>query len=355
MLYGYTDRILEKIEESRKSSAESTEADEEASEQNKKRPEQEYRSRLGAYLYQMLINMTPERKAWNVCRILLFIELLALFTEGLTGNGNSLMVESRDRVIRYILEGNWERGVNLFSITAIILLIIGILIAMVIVRFIFNTIGRMLNRRGKTICKLLSNLISYISILVLVYYALSYIGVDTNAILASVGVLGIGISMGARDLSADVFAGVSTIVEGEYQVGDIVSIDGYRGMVDEIGVRSTRLIGRGGNIKVVGNKDIKSVVNHTKLNTWVAVTVKVDVNYPLKDVETILTEVLPRIGERTEQIISGPYYKGVLSVEGGGVVLSVIAECSEDDYHKVERILIREIIMTLREQNVPLQ
>ena len=355
LLYGYTDRTLEKIEESRKSSAESTEADEEASEQNKKRPEQEYRSRLGAYLYQMLINMTPERKAWNVCRILLFIELLALFTEGLTGNGNSLMVESRDRVIGYILEGNWERGVNLFSITAIILLIIGILIAMVIVRFIFNTIGRMLNRRGKTICKLLSNLISYISILVLVYYALSYIGVDTNAILASVGVLGIGISMGARDLIADVFAGVSTIVEGEYQVGDIVSIDGYRGMVDEIGVRSTRLIGRGGNIKVVGNKDIKSVVNHTKLNSWVAVTVKVDVNYPLKDVETILTEVLPRIGERTEQIISGPYYKGVLSVEGGGVVLSVIAECSEDDYHKVERILIREIIMTLREQNVPLK
>ena len=170
---------------------------------------------MGAYLYQMLINMTPERKAWNVCRILLFIELLALFTEGLTGNGNSLMVESRDRVIRYILEGNWERGVNLFSITAIILLIIGILIAMVIVRFIFNTIGRMLNRRGKTICKLLSNLISYISILVLVYYALSYIGVDTNAILASVGVLGIGISMGERDLIADVSADVSTITEGE--------------------------------------------------------------------------------------------------------------------------------------------
>ena len=85
------------------------------------------------------------------------------------------------------------------------------------------------------------------------------------------------------------------------------------------------------------------------------VSVKVDVNYPLKDVETILTEVLPRIGERTEQIISGPYYKGVLSVEGGGVVLSIIAECNEDDYHKVERILIREIIMTLREQNVPLK
>ncbi len=341
LLSGYTDRTIEKIEENRKESEESAE---------KKKS-----TKLGSYLHQMLINMTPEKKAWNVCRFLILIELLEILFEGIGGWGSNLIGDGRDRVIGYIMDGDWEHGVNLFSITAIIILTMGVLITMVFVRFIFNTIGRMLNQRGKTICKLVSNLIGYISILVLVYYALSYIGVDTNAILASVGVLGIGISMGARDLIADVFAGVSTIFEGEYQVGDIVSIDGYRGMVDEIGVRSTRLIGRGGNVKVVGNKDIKSVVNLTKLNSWVAVTVKVDINYPLKDVEAILAEVLPRIGERTEEIISGPYYKGVLSVEGGGVVLSVIAECSEDDYHKVERILIREIIMTLREQNVPLK
>lgn len=358
MLFGYTDRTIEKIEESRKSPAQGEDgakADGAGPDDHKEYTDQIEGSRLWAYLSRILINMSPERKAWTFCRILIVIELLLLFAAGLSSKEGSQVGDSRDRVLGYILGGNWERGVNLFSITAIIFLAIGILLTMVFVRFVFNTIGRMLNQRGKTICKLVSNLIGYISSLVMVYYALSYIGVDTNAILASVGVLGIGISMGARDLIADVFAGVSTIFEGEYQVGDIVSIDGYRGMVDEIGVRSTRLIGRGGNVKVVGNKDIKSVVNLTKLNSWVAVTVKVDINYPLKDVEAILAEALPRIGSRTKQIISGPYYKGVLSVEAGGAVLSIIAECYEDDYHKVERILIREIIVALRDQNVPLK
>jgi small conductance mechanosensitive channel len=226
---------------------------------------------------------------------------------------------------------------------------------MMFVRFVAGTLGRMLNSSGQTICRLVANLINYIAILVFIYYSLSYLGVDTNAILASVGVIGIGVSMGARDLIADIFAGVSMIFEGEYQVGDIVDIDGYRGMVQEVGVRSTRLIGRGGNIKVIGNKDIKSVTNLTKLNSWVPITIKVDVNYPLRDVEEILGDTLPRIGQQCPQIISGPYYKGVLSVEMGFAVLSIIAECDEEDYHKVQRTLIREVLLALREKNVPVR
>ncbi|MDR9824701.1 mechanosensitive ion channel, partial [Vibrio sp. FNV 38] len=139
------------------------------------------------------------------------------------------------------------------------------------------------------------------------YYALSYLGVDTRAILASVGIIGLGLTTGARDLISDILSGISLIFEGEYQMGDIVSIDGYRGMVQEIGVRTTKLEGRGGNIKTIRNSDVKNVINLTKLNSWVPVTIKVDVNYPLRDVEAILAETLPRIGETCPEILSGPY------------------------------------------------
>ena len=39
----------------------------------------------------------------------------------------------------------------------------------------------------------------------------------------------------------------------------------------------------------------------------------------------------------------------------GFAVLSIIAECSEDNYHKVERILVREVLLALRENNVPVR
>lgn len=294
---------------------------------------------------------TPEKKALFALRIFFAIAIIRMILDFLTDRN----WQENNVLIAYIVSGKWNRGLNLFSLSGILILALTLIIAMMMVRIIFRLIGRMLNPRGQTICELIVNMIGYLAVMIFFYYALAYLGVDTNAILASVGVIGIGISMGARDLIADVFAGISTIFEGSYQVGDIVNIDGYRGMVQEIGVRSTRVVGRGGNVRIFSNKNIKSVVNLTKMNSWVAVTIKVDVLYPLEDVEAILSETLPKIADNCVEIISGPYYKGVLSIEAGFAVLSIIAECREDDYYKVERTLIRDVLVALREKNVPVK
>ena len=341
LLSGYTNEMIEKVEKVEES-GEGAEKD-----QTK---DIKVRTKIGSMIRHFLGNTKPERKALLAFEIMLGLAFIDLFTGARTGNA-----VQGEQVLSYVLAGKWNKGFNIFALTSIILLFCTLLLGILFVRFVFDTLGRMLNSRGHTICKLISNMIIYIGILVFIYYALSYLGVDTNAILASVGVIGIGVSMGARDLIADIFAGVSMIFEGEYQVGDIVNIDGYRGMVQSVGVRSTRLIGRGGNIKVIGNKDIKSVTNLTKMNSWVAVTIKVDVNYPIRDAEEIVNQALPKIAEKCPQIISGPYYKGILSVEMGFAVLSIIAECNEDDYHKVERTLVREVLLALREKNVPVR
>ena len=345
LLHGYNHKMIDQIEEQEKqkeTTADTEHADASASEDG-------LLKRIVSHIRHVIGNATPERKAAVVVEVLLGLTFLRMILDMRTGSKQGQFV------MNYVMAGKWNKGFNIFALTSIILLLFALILGMMFVRFVAATLGRMLNSRGQTICRLVANLINYLAILVFIYYALSYLGVDTNAILASVGVIGIGVSMGARDLIADIFAGVSMIFEGEYQVGDIVDIDGYRGMVQEVGVRSTRLIGRGGNIKVIGNKDIKSVTNLTKLNSWVPVTIKVDVNYPLRDAEEILDETLPRIGQQCPEIISGPYYKGVLSVEMGFAVLSIIAECGEEDYHKVERTMIREVLLAFREKNVPVR
>ena len=337
----YTNKMIEEVESRAKENAA-----EKGSENKTFRPV----GRITSMITHLTENATPERKAAVAFEIMLALSFVNMFVNVRSGKA------SRERLLLdYVLTGKWNKGLNVFSLTSIVLLLCVLILAMMFVRFFMNTLGRMLNSRGKTICRLISNLIIYIGILVFIYYALSYLGVDTNAILASVGVIGIGVSMGARDLIADIFAGVSMIFEGEYQVGDIVNIDGYRGMVQEVGVRSTRLVGRGGNIKVIGNKDIKSVTNLTKMNSWVAITIKVDVNYAIRDAEEIINRTLPQIAAKHPEIISGPYYKGILSVEMGFAVLSIIAECNEDNYHKVERFLVREVLLALRENNVPVR
>ena len=338
LLFGYTDKMFEEAEIR---GAQPAEAGKKSG------------GNLGilSYAFQKFKEMKPEKKAFITLRIILALVLINLFIDYSRRSAEMKGVY----VLDYIIGGKWERGINLFSITAMVSLFCAMAVGMFFVRFILGTMGNMMNSRGQTICRLIANMIGYLSIIVYLYYALAYLGVDTNAILASVGVMGLGLTMGARDLIADILAGISLIFEGEYQVGDIVSIDGYRGMVQEVGVRTTKIVGRGGNIKTIGNKDIKNVINLTKLNSWVAITIKVDVTYPLIEVEEILAETLPRVGQQHKEIISGPYYKGVLSVEGGFAVLSIIAECNEDNYYKVERTLVREVLVALREKNVPVK
>lgn len=62
--------------------------------------------------------------------------------------------------------------------------------------------------------------------IIAVLAVLSAAGVDTATLVASAGILSLVIGLGAQSLIADIIAGLFTIFEGEYQVGDIVVIDG---------------------------------------------------------------------------------------------------------------------------------
>lgn len=69
------------------------------------------------------------------------------------------------------------------------------------------------------------------------------------------------IGLGAQSLIADIIAGVFIIFENEYDVGEIVSMDDFRGTVSEIGIRSTKITDAAGSIKIINSSDIKNVVS----------------------------------------------------------------------------------------------
>ena len=189
----------------------------------------------------------------------------------------------------------------------------------------------------------------------LIYFALYDLGFRPGTLLASLGLISFAISLGAKDLITDIIAGLSIVFEGDYQVGDIIDVGGYRGEVLEIGVRTTKLEGRGGNIKIIGNQDVKNVINMTRKNSWVAIEIGVSADKSLAEVEKELELILPAIGKNIPDIISGPKYKGVLSIGKGGVNnLSIIAECNEEDYYSVQRALNRQIRESFEEHGIPI-
>ena len=182
-----------------------------------------------------------------------------------------------------------------------------------------------------------------------------------GTVLASLGLVTLALSLGAQNMVSDILAGVAIVFEGEFQVGDIVVIDDFQGTIQEIGVRTTKIIDTGGNIKIVNNNNIKNVVNKTRMNSWYWIELVVPASEPLLRIEEILKRELPKIGAKYDQIISGPNYSGVNGINDRNIIprqntvtLLIVAECKEIDYRAVRRIVNRELKLLCERENIPL-
>ena len=153
----------------------------------------------------------------------------------------------------------------------------------------------------------------------------------------------------------DIFAGISIVFEDAFKVGEYINVDGFRGRVESIGIRMTRIVGSGGNIKIVNNKDIRNIINLNKMDSEAQVYMKISAQESLENVRNILEENLPEIGKKNDMIISGPYYAGVTELAGTQITILITAKCQEKDLHPVTGFLNEELHKLMVREGIAIQ
>jgi len=198
--------------------------------------------------------------------------------------------------------------------------------------------------RSETIRHLIGSILKYTIYIVGFVVALGCLGVDAAAMFVSAGVVGIVVGFGAQSLIEDVITGLFIIFEGEFEVGDIITIDGFRGEVKSIGLRTVSIIDRGGNIRIINNSEISSLINLSEVNSVAVVTVPVSYEDKLLDVEAAVKEALSELPSEYPEIFkSAPVYKGVDKLVETHIELMVVATVKEEDIYNARRIMHREI------------
>lgn len=71
--------------------------------------------------------------------------------------------------------------------------------------------------------------------------AFSNAGIDVNSLIAGLGIGGLAFAMAAKDTVANIFGGASIFADKPFQIGDVITVAGSTGTVEEIGVRTTRM------------------------------------------------------------------------------------------------------------------
>lgn len=258
-------------------------------------------------------------------------------------------------IFLYILSGKWSKGVNIFAFTGSVLIICITSVIVMIVQKGLTVLSRTFGAKGETICRMLHSFVKYFSCIVILYYCLSLFGIDTKTLLASAGILTLVIGLGAQTLVSDILAGLFIIFEGEFQVGDIVTIGGYRGTVIEIGIRTTKIQDASKNVKIISNSDVCGVINMTRDYSYAWTDIGIEYGESLERVESVLEKEFPNIKKHLKNIIDGPFYKGVVSLGDNSVNIRVMVLCSEKDRIQMERDLNREmkLIFDKYDINVP--
>ena len=209
------------------------------------------------------------------------------------------------------------------------------------------------NHRARSVLSIVSSLMKYVAVIVILCWGLSIIGVNVSTIVASVGILALVVGFSAESLIADVVTGAFMIFENQYNVGDIVEVDGFRGTVTSIGIRTTCITDPGDNVKIVNNSAMKNILNRSdKLSRSVS-NIAVPYGTDLEKLESEIPGLLEEIYEAHPDMMKAvPRYLGVQELAESSVVLRFVVNVDEKDIYGGARTLNHDLLLGFRKLGV---
>ena len=298
---------------------------------------------------------TPGQKASFIVGAVLFVLSLAGFI--LLMNGRELFgQEFGDRFFGEGKANGWvvigEHLVSGGVRWLVSMLIISIGITLIFIATFITHIFDGKSRKAKTVSALLRSLFKYAIIIAMICVILVVWGVDVVGVIAGVGVLTLIIGLGCQSLIQDVISGIFIVFDDYFAVGDTVIIDGFRGTIVDVGLKTTKLQDFGGNIKSITNSSIATVVNMSRMRSVASVTLSVSYNEDVERVEALIIQEIEALSAKVPNIIDGPWYKGIDNISASSIDFLVIAFTDESNRFQVTRDLKREFYLLFKRNNV---
>lgn len=186
-----------------------------------------------------------------------------------------------------------------------------------------------LARRAQTLSSALITIAAIIVLTVAAFMVLQEVGVDVTPLLATAGVVGIAVGLGAQSLIKDMLGGLFILMEDQYNKGDVVKVAGISGLVEDVTLKRTVLRDLDGIVHSIPNGEITTASNYTK--EYSRLNLDVPVSYS-EDLERVI-QVINRVGQDMAKdplwgpkLRSAPQSLGVNKFAESGVEIKVLGD-----------------------------
>ena len=217
--------------------------------------------------------------------------------------------------------------------------------------------GSAFDKRADTIMRLIRTTGTVVIVVTALLMILAELGINIGPLLASVGIVSLALGLGAQTLVKDVIGGLFIILEGQFQIDDVIEFGGYIGTVEDMTLRTTQVRDFKGYLHIVPNGEIRLLTNRTR--GWSRAIVDVGIAYD-EDLELAM-QALEELGaslmtdpEVRELLLEEPVVTGVEELEDWQIRLRLSVKTLPTEHWGVQRHIRRRIRAEFPEKGVTL-
>lgn len=181
--------------------------------------------------------------------------------------------------------------------------------------------------------------------------------IDLKPLLASAGVVGLGISFGAQSLFKDMLNGILILFENQFNVGDVIRVAGLTGTVEDLSLRATSLRDKDGTLYFIPNSQIATVSNLSREFSVASLPVSVDASVDPDRVMKLLAQLAMEVRSDpafADIAIADPDVPGVDKINGREVIYPITIRVRANQRDGLLRSLRKRILIAFEQQHIAL-
>jgi small conductance mechanosensitive channel len=208
--------------------------------------------------------------------------------------------------------------------------------------------------RLNTLYKLSKNTFHAIIYFSLVYTILELMGVPVGTLVASAGVVGLALSLGAQGFVSDIVNGFMILLEKQLDVGDVVELSGILGTVEDVNLKTTKVRDFDGTTHFIPNRSITVISNRSRADMRVMLHVRLFPDTDLNKVRSVLEQVNREWIPRCEEITIEPTEIAFVPIGAGQIAAQVIMYTKSGTEFAIRNLFYEKYVDALREAGIEL-
>lgn len=221
----------------------------------------------------------------------------------------------------------------------VILRLFNILVRQVFIPTIGGVTFKFDEKRARTLRGLLQSSVRYLIYFIAIIMILQEFKIDTTSLVAGAGIIGLALGVGAQSLIRDLITGFFIVLENQFAVGDYIVSGDMGGIVEDIGLRVTKLRDSNGVLHIIPHGAIVRVTNFTRGHMQASVTIPIPDGEDVEKVLSLLEEACRIVASEMPQVVEGPKVVGIVDWHGKELIARLVAKTMPLEQGKVETAL----------------